>query len=122
MLKKKFKNNDLGIELTSYIDKQQNVWFRGKDVGEILKYSNVRNAICKYVDSEDKKQIFTYHTSVPKMSTVASNTSVPKMSTVASNTSVPKMGPLAPSGSMCTYINESGFLYNLISIHYYIHV
>ena len=101
MLKKKFKNNDLGIELTSYIDKQQNVWFRGKDVGEILKYSNVRNAICKYVDSEDKKQIFTYHTSVPKMSTVASNTSVPKM------------GPLAPSGSMCTYINESGF-YSLV--------
>ena len=89
MLDKTFKNEELGLELKSYIDKQQNVWFRGKDVGEILKYSNVRNAICKYVDSEDKKQIFTYHTSVPKMSTVA------------------------PSGSMCTYINESGF-YSLV--------
>ena len=109
MMKKTFKNDDLGIELTSYIDKKQNVWFRGKDFGEILKYSNVRKAICKHVDNEDKKQIFTYHTSVPKMGTVASNTSVPKMGTVASNTSVPKMGTVAPSGSMCTYINESGF-------------
>ena len=101
MLEKKFKNFDLGIELTSYIDKQQNVWFRGKDVGEILKYSNVRKAICKHVDNEDKKQLFTYHTSVPKMGTVAPNTSVPKMGTVA------------PSGSMCNYINESGF-YSLV--------
>ena len=101
MMKKTFKNVDLGIELTSYIDKKQNVWFRGKDVGEILKYSNVRKAICKHVDNEDKKQIFTYHTSVPKMGTVASNTSVPKMGTVA------------PSGGMCTYINESGF-YSLV--------
>ena len=89
MLVKKFKNTDLGIELTSYIDNKQNVWFRGKDVGEILKYSNVRKAICKHVDNEDKKQIFTYHTSVPKMGTVT------------------------PSGSMCTYINESGF-YSLV--------
>ena len=89
MLVKKFKNTDLGIELTSYIDNKQNVWFRGKDVGEILKYSNVRKAICKHVDNEDKKQIFTYHTSVPKMGTVA------------------------PSGSMCTYINKSGF-YSLV--------
>ena len=101
MLVKKFKNTDLGIELTSYIDNKQNVWFRGKDVGEILKYSNVRKAICKHVDNEDKKQIFTYHTSVPKMGTVGSNISVPKMGTVT------------PSGSMCTYINESGF-YSLV--------
>ena len=101
MLEKKFKNDDLGIQINSFIDKQQNVWFRGKDIGEILGYSNVRKAICKHVDNEDKKQIFTYHTSVPKMGTVGSNTSVPKMGTVA------------PSGSMCTYLNESGF-YSLV--------
>ena len=71
MLVKKFQNIDLGIEIESYIDKQQNIWFRGKDVAEILGYSNVRNAICKHVDNEEKKQIFTYHTSVPKMGTVA---------------------------------------------------
>ena len=89
MIEKTFKNKDLGYELTSYIDKQQNVWFRGKDVAEILGYSNVRKAIWNHVDSEDKKQIFTHHTSVPKM------------------------GMVVPSGSMCTYINESGF-YSLV--------
>ena len=89
MLEKKFANKDLGIELKSYIDKQQNVWFVGKDVAEILGYSKTRDALSRHVDNEDKKQIFTYHTSVHKTGTVA------------------------PSGSMCTYINESGF-YSLV--------
>ena len=102
MIEKSFKNKDLGIELKSYIDKQQNVWFRGKDVAQILGYSNVRKAIWNHVDSEDKKQLFTYHTSVPKTGTVAK-----------SHTSIPKTGTVAPSGSMCTYINESGF-YSLV--------
>ena len=65
--------------------------FKGKDVAEILGYSNVRKAIWNHVDSEDKKQIFTHHTSVPKIGTVA------------------------PSGSMCIYINESGFYSLLLS-------
>ena len=85
MIEKSYKNEDLGIELKSYIDKQQNVWFVGKDVAEILGYSKTRDALSRHVDNEDKKQIFTYHTSVHKTGTVA------------------------PSGSMCTYINESGF-------------
>ena len=41
MLEKAFKNEELGIKINSYIDKQQNIWFRGKDVAEILGYSNV---------------------------------------------------------------------------------
>ena len=57
MLEKKFTNEDLGIEMTSYIDYNQNVWFRGKDVAEILGYSNVRKAIWNHVDSEDKQLI-----------------------------------------------------------------
>ena len=89
MIEKSYKNEDLGIELKSYIDKQQNVWFVGKDVAEILGYSKTRDALSRHVDNEDKKQIFTYHTSVHKTGTVA------------------------PSGSMCTYINESGF-YSLV--------
>ena len=36
MVEKKFKNVDLGIEITSYIDKQQNIWFCGKDVAKYL--------------------------------------------------------------------------------------
>ena len=101
MLEKTFKNEELGLELKSYIDKQQIVWFRGKDVSEILGYSKTRDALSRHVDNEDKKQLFTYHTSVHKTWTVAPNTSVHKTGTVAS------------SGSMCTYINESGF-YSLV--------
>ena len=88
-IEKKFKNIDLGVEITSYIDKQQIIWFKGKDVCEVLGYSKTRDALSRHVDNEDKKQLFNYHTSVHKTGTVA------------------------PSGSMCTYINESGF-YSLV--------
>ena len=57
MLDKTFKNEELGLELKSYIDKQQNVWFRGKDVAEILGYSKTRDALSRHVDNEDKKLI-----------------------------------------------------------------
>ena len=54
MLEKKFKNVDLGIELKSFIDKQQNIFFIGKDVAKILGYSDTNQAIRKHVDEEDK--------------------------------------------------------------------
>ena len=101
MIEKSYKNNDLGIEITSYIDKQQIIWFKGKDVAEILGYSKTRDVLSKHVDNEDKKQLFTFHASVHKTGTVGQNASVHKTGTVA------------PSGSMCTYINESGF-YSLV--------
>ena len=40
MIETKYANEDLEIELTSYIDSKQNVWFRGKDIATILGYSN----------------------------------------------------------------------------------
>ena len=55
MLEKKFANKDLGIELKSFIDKQQNVWFLGKEVAEILGYSKTRDALSRHVDKEDKR-------------------------------------------------------------------
>ena len=45
MIEKKFANEDLEIELTSYIDNKQNVWFKGKDVARILGYSDTDKAI-----------------------------------------------------------------------------
>ena len=113
MIEKKYRNEGLGFEITSYIDKQQIIWFRGKDVAEILGYSKTRDALSRHVDNEDKKQLFTYHTSVYKTGTVDPNTSVHKTGTVDPNTSVHKTGTVASSGSMCTYINESGF-YSLV--------
>ena len=57
MLDKTFKNEELELELKSYIDKQQIIWFRGKDVAEILGYSKTRDALSRHVDNEDKKLI-----------------------------------------------------------------
>ena len=54
MLEKKFTNEELGFELTLFIDKQQNVWFRGKDVAKILGYYDTTQAIRKNVCMEDK--------------------------------------------------------------------
>ena len=38
MLEKKYVNQYMNIELTSYIDNKQNVWFKGKDFAKILGY------------------------------------------------------------------------------------
>ena len=59
MIEKKFASEDLEIELTSYIDDKQNVWFRGKAVARILGYSDTYQAIRKHVSENHKiKHIF----------------------------------------------------------------
>ena len=40
MIEKKLANKDLEIELASFIDNKQNVWFKGKDIAQILGYSD----------------------------------------------------------------------------------
>jgi len=55
MIDKTFANNELEIELTSYIDDKQNIWFKGKNVAKIIGYVDRDKAI-RHVDSEDKKQ------------------------------------------------------------------
>ena len=54
MLEKKFTNEDLGIEMNSYIDNKQNVWFLGKGVANILGYKNTDDAIRRHVSTENK--------------------------------------------------------------------
>ena len=54
MIEKSYKNDDLGIEIDTYIDKQQNIFFIGKDVAKILGYKDTNQAIRKHVDKEDK--------------------------------------------------------------------
>ena len=41
----------------SVIKRQDDMWFRGKTIAEILGYSNPIKTICTHVDSEDKKEI-----------------------------------------------------------------
>ena len=54
MIEKTFANEDLEIELTSFIDDKQNVWFRGKDVAQILGYKDTVNALKQHVSVENK--------------------------------------------------------------------
>ena len=97
MLEKKFSNKDLGIELNSYIDKQQNVWFRGKDVATILGYSKPENAIERHVSKNHK---------------IRKNTWYPVSGSQVQN---PKTCPRETPGQVrwCTFIDEAGF-YELV--------
>ena len=45
MIEKTFTNNELEIELVSYTDTKQNIWFKGKDIAEILGYIDQDDAI-----------------------------------------------------------------------------
>lgn len=49
-----FKNNEFG-EVRTILDENNEPWFVGKDVAEILQYSNTRDALAKRVDELDKK-------------------------------------------------------------------
>ena len=54
MIEKKYTNEEMNIELTSFLDNKQNVWFRGKDVAKILGYSDTDQAITKNVSKNHK--------------------------------------------------------------------
>lgn len=50
-----FKNRDFGEIRTVEIDGEP--WFVGKDVAEVLGYSNTRDALAKHIDGEDKGDV-----------------------------------------------------------------
>ena len=53
MIEKKYANIDLEIELTSFIDGKQNVWFRGRNIAQILGYKDTRHALKRHVSKEN---------------------------------------------------------------------
>ena len=57
MQEKSFINNQLGIKFNSYIDHKCRVWFKAKEVAQILGYKKTGNAINRHV-SENHKRIF----------------------------------------------------------------
>ena len=54
---RKFENTDLNISIDAYIDDNQNVWFKGKNVASCLGYSITEKAIRTHVDNEGKVEI-----------------------------------------------------------------
>ena len=114
MLEKTFKNEDLGIKMNCYIDKQQNVWFRGKDVAQILGYKDSVNALKRHVSVESKMiQLIQ-----PK--SWGGETPPQQNDTIYTTKNVGKHwgGETPPQqndtrGKYCTFINEPGF-YELV--------
>ena len=56
MIEKKFISEELGIELKSYIEEECCVWFKAKEVAQILGYQKSRNAVEKHVGKKYKKE------------------------------------------------------------------
>ena len=57
LLEKAFKNEELGIEITSFIDKKLRIWFKAKEVAQILGYKNTEHAIKRHVSENHKRKI-----------------------------------------------------------------
>ena len=55
--KTNYKNNELNVEINCYVDKKNEIWFRGKEMASILKYKNTRKAIRDHVHKDDKKSM-----------------------------------------------------------------
>ena len=100
MLEKAFKNEELGIKINSYTDKQQNICFRGKDVAEILGYSKPRNAIERHV-SNNHKMLKLYRG--PETRRQQNGTRGPETGRQQNDT----------RGKYCIFIDEPGF-YELV--------
>lgn len=45
LIQKKFINNELNMEITSFIDNKQNIWFKGKEIATILVCVHADDAI-----------------------------------------------------------------------------
>ena len=104
MLEKSYKNKDLGIELKSFIDKQQNVWFIGKDVAEILGYSNTKEKLKRHVSEENKMIHFMRLNCKGRVSR-------PQQNEIEGRVSRPQQNDTR--GKYYTILNEPGF-YELV--------
>lgn len=51
-----FENNEFG-EIRTITDEHGEPWFVGKDVADVLQYSNTRDALARHVDKEDKSDV-----------------------------------------------------------------
>ena len=101
MIDKKFLNSELAIELNSYIDNKQNVWFRGNDVAKILGYKNTDDAIRRHVSTENK------------MSHLLNSNCCPGKKPGQVRKSCPRETRGQVQGRWFTFINEPGF-YELV--------
>ena len=55
MIEKTFVDANLEIKLTSYIDSKQNIWFKVKEIAQILGYVDTDDAIRRHASEKYKK-------------------------------------------------------------------
>ena len=122
MLEKKFTSKELGIELSSFIDKQQNVWFLGKDVATILGYKDTDDAVRRHVSVENKMRQIIQPKCCPGKTPGQQNVVKSRGGETPpqqNNTKVKCCRPETPGqqndtrGKYYTFINEPGF-YELV--------
>ena len=120
MLEKTFKNEELGIKINSYIDKQQNVWFKGKDIAKILGYRDTDYAVRRHVSIENKMTQFLQPKCSPGKTPGQQNNTKVKCSPgkTPGQQNGTRGGKITPQqndtrGKYCTFINEPGF-YELV--------
>ena len=54
MQKGNYKNEELNVQINCYIDKHNELWFRGKEIALILDYKNPLTAVRNFVHDGDK--------------------------------------------------------------------
>ena len=120
MLEKTFKKEELAIKINSYIDKQQNVWFKGKDVAKILGYRDTDYAVRRHVSIENKMTQFLQPKCSPGKTPGQQNNTKVKCSPgrTPGQQNGTRGGKITPQqndtrGKYCTFINEPGF-YELV--------
>ena len=57
MQKTNYKNEQLDVEINCYINKKNEIWFRGKEIALTLGYKDTKKAIQRHVLEEDKISI-----------------------------------------------------------------
>ena len=95
-----YKNEKLNVEMNCYINMNNEIWFRGKEIASILGHKNPLRAVRKYVHDDDKKFIDF------KTRTHAESSKIGVTKTVTPLESYEMT-------QKCYFINESGF-YSII--------
>ena len=85
------------ISLNILVDENGNNWFKGKQVAEIIGYSNTREPLSKYVEEENKRSLITFQT-----------TQIATFEKLANS-----LGLLSNNSKNTVFINETGF-YELV--------
>ena len=109
IIEKKFFSDRLEIVLSSFIDNKQNVWFKGKDVAQILGYRDTKEAIKQHVSEENK--IIQLISS--KAGGYVSPPQVQQNETKGQKAGVDVSPPQVQQGRWYTFTNEPGF-YELV--------